>query len=728
MLMAVALAIAGSAGLPADHWHDGLDWRGQHAGMTIADNGGYLLQALNGERRIPAQPLVTRTASPLFDGLFAMAQDDLHKDSVTAIRDGAFDHGQSMPCVCFETGEKWHYVWTRDLSYSVDLGLWRLDPARAKASLLFKLSGVRQSSAPQGLYPMQDTGSGGSWPISTDRIVWFLAARHLLGDKAFADQVYQALGDTLKQDRIYTFDAGLGLYRGETSFLDWRQQTYPEWTANNVTYIAQSFALSTNVLHYEALRLAVRMAEARHDPMASDYHARADALKDAINVHFWRADRGMYMSYIGGDGMPIEAYDLLGLSLAISSGVADADRARQALASYPADAAGSPVIWPQRAAQPIYHNRAIWPFVSAYALRAARAVDDPARIAHELRSLMRGAALNGSNMENLELVTQRAHVEDGKLSGPVIDSPRQLWSVAGYLDMVSEGVFGLTDDGRIEPKLPTSLLPMLFGKSERISLQLRGRRITLQRPAKLDGNLLVADRTETHGDDTLVTLKSVQVPVTPLRMTATQYAPPTPAAPEVTRDGKRWKVRSKDGRVLYLDGHSLGGFDGDKLVDAQATTQCFSVAAHSGGIESLPSPTVCAGEGATLKGAWPRTWVAPRDGRFQVALNYANDHGTIETGVTAAVKMLQVDCAGSAKQSLPLVMPHSVATQVSTTASFTAHAGARCRFTLGDGFNMSYLEHFAHYTGGRGGSEGPLNSADIGDLLIAPLDSTTTVP
>ena len=52
----------------------------------------------------------------------------------------------------------------------------------------------------------------------------------------------------------------LGLYRGETSFLDWREQTYPAWTRDNVVFIAQSFALSTNVLHYEALQLAAKLA------------------------------------------------------------------------------------------------------------------------------------------------------------------------------------------------------------------------------------------------------------------------------------------------------------------------------------------------------------------------------------------------------------------------------------------------------------------------------------
>src|SRR6185312_3225470 len=164
-------------------------------------------------------------------------------------------------------------------------------------------------------------------------------------------------------------------------------------------------------------------AGADHQATARNtYRTQAAALKQAINLHFWRADRGMYMSYIGGDGTPVDSYDLLGISLAIASGVADGERARQTLENYPSWPAGSPVIWPERSDQPIYHNRAIWPFVSAYALRAARTVNDPARIAHEITSVMRGAALVGSNMENYELLTQGQHVDEGKLSGPVAGS------------------------------------------------------------------------------------------------------------------------------------------------------------------------------------------------------------------------------------------------------------------------------------------------------------------
>ncbi|TAL87021.1 MAG: Six-hairpin glycosidase-like protein [Rhodanobacter sp.] len=734
-MLSALLAVAMAAGTSAPAWQDGLDWHGEHVSISEDAKHRYTLAWPFGQRVIPPQPLHVDTASTLFNGLYAMAQDDLRLDSVTAIRDGAFDHGKPIPCHCFETGLKWPYVWTRDLSYSTDLGLWRFDPARARNGLEFKLSGVRVASAPQGLYVMQDTGSGGSWPISTDRVVWFLGAQHLLGDKTFADKVWQALQDTLAQDRQYAFDRRFGLYRGETSFMDWREQSYPAWTANKVTFIGQSYALSTNVLHYQALQLAAKLAATHHQPkLATTYASEAAALKQAINAHFWRADRGMYMSYIGGDGTPYDTYDLLGISLAITSGVADGQRARQTLANYPTWPAGSPVMWPERADQPIYHNRAIWPFVSAYAIRAARTVDDPARIAHEIRSVMRGAALYGSNLENYELLTQGQHLDEGKLSGPVVNSPRQLWSVAAYLDIVTEGVFGLTENGQVKPKLPTSLVPMLFGQRKQITLNLPDRRITLELPPsarrrKLDGNLLVASHTRTRGTHTLVTLKAIQVKNPPLRTDAPLYAPAAPPAPVLQADAGGWHVQA-DGKVqLYVDGKRAGAIDGSGQLARPPGLTCVSATRRDAqGLESLHSPDTCAGAVARIGGDWPRHWAAPDSGSYRVSLSYDNSHGPISTGITAAVKMLAVDCVGSTTQRMPLVMPHSTGPQASTYAVFTAAAGARCRFSLDDGFNMSYLRHFAHYTGGEGGSTGPLNQASIGDLLIAPLAQGTTAP
>ncbi|MCM2336148.1 MAG: hypothetical protein NDI66_05135 [Pseudomonas sp.] len=744
--LAIALALAGTPTAAADAVTradtdridaDAVQWRGQRASVASGADGGVVLRTPAGEQRIAPAPMRSETASPLFDALFALSQNEIEAAKVEAITDWGFNDNRPLPCPCFETGEKWRYVWTRDLAFAADLALARLEPARTRTSLRFKLSEPRVATAPPGLYVAQDTGSGGSWPVSTDRVVWFLAARHLIdGDdadaEAFDGQTWRALTATLAQDRLHAFDDALGLYRGETSFLDWREQTYPAWTANEVTFLAQSFALSTNVLHHQALRLAERMARARGDARAATYATQADALAKAIDARFWREDRGLYMSYVGTAQHPvdIEAYDLLGIALAIDAGIAPPARARRALANYPALASGSPVIWPQQPGIPIYHNRAIWPFVSAYALRAARRVDAPARIAHELRSLLRGAALSGSNMENFELATQAVHVDettpDGRaLSGPVVNSRRQLWSVAGFAAMVIEGVYGLEADGRVAPKLPAGLVPLLFGERREIALQLRDRRITLRRPADdvlasagRDA-LLVAGQTIRAGRDVRVELKPVATTAAAIATNADAFAPASPGAPAFTRADGGWRVDVAGGRRLYVDGARRGA--GANAIADDGAQHCASLTrVDAAGIESLPGPTACVGPSTSVQGDWPRRWTAPAAGTYRAQLRYDNRNGPINTGVTAAVKRLQVDCDGQPPQAGTLVMPHSVGEQASTTVAFTAPAGAACTFRLDDGFNMSYLRHFADYTGGNGGRTGPLNSATLGALIVAP--------
>jgi hypothetical protein len=41
---------------------------------------------------------------------------------------------------------------------------------------------------------------------------------------------------------------------------------------------------------------------------------------------------------------------------------------------------------------------------------------------------------------------------------------------------------------------------------------------------------------------------------------------------------------------------------------------------------------------------------------------------------------------------------------------------------------MSFLRHNAHYTGGQGGADGPVNDAAVDGLLIAPVASGTLTP
>ena len=393
-----------------------------------------------------------RTCNPMFDALYALALEEVRQNSVASISDGSFNNGKPMQCPaggCFETGQKWKYVWTRDTAYAVDLALAALDPTRAKNSLLFKLSKRRDGS---GLEIVQDTGTGGSWPVSTDRVVWSLGARRLLHflhgaeRTTFRDTAYEALNNTITRDRAVAFDPTDGLYRGEQSFLDWREQSYPAWVKGDPVQIAMSKALSTNAGHLSALELAAELATEKGLTSAAATHKkRAADLRTAMRKGFHVADAKLYSTFIPTflDPGPARQYDLLGSSLVVLTGVATAAQATDMLAAYPQLKHEPPVIWPQQKGPPIYHNRAIWPFVTAYWLRAARqaANDTVARIA--ISSMIQGAAMNLSNMENFEMTSLLPHVKDGAYSGPVVNSPRQLWSVAGYVSMVHDLFFGL---------------------------------------------------------------------------------------------------------------------------------------------------------------------------------------------------------------------------------------------------------------------------------------------
>ena len=426
-----------------------------------------------------------RTGNQMFDGLHALAVSEALQNSVAQIKDGAYGKGELTSLAAFQTGEFWTYVWTRDLAYSTHLAMGGFDPERAVSSLLFKTS-VLKSSVAGGFAQqiVQDTGSGDSYPVSSDRIVWILGADATLKflpapeQKSFLAKIYPILHDTLEEDRRILFDPEDGLYRGEQSFLDWREQTYPGWTKDNVIAIAMSKALSVNVANYFALRTASDYAArlGLRDEQ-NRYAAWATKLKAAINKKFFDREAGLYSTYILTDsahGVRAHRYDLLGESLAVLTDVADDTKAKSILRHYPVGAFGPPVVWPQERTVPIYHNHAIWPFVTAYWIKAARQAGNAAAVDEGIRSLMGSAAFNLSNMENFDFATGKAEVKDGILSGPVVNSRRQLWSVAGYLAMVQDAVFGLetSSDGiRFLPFVTGWLRNRIFSTSEVLELQ-----------------------------------------------------------------------------------------------------------------------------------------------------------------------------------------------------------------------------------------------------------------
>jgi hypothetical protein len=741
------------------------------------------------QRIVDEHPGAPRVQSPslLFDALFALALDDARLNSVEQIRDDAYNGGRPIPCRCFQTGEFWHYVWTRDLAYATHLGLAWVDPGRAASSLLFKTSGWRDGVAvpdgvPAGLPQIvQDTGSGGSWPVSTDRVSWAFGAQavldHLQGDerRAFAARARAALQGTAEADRLAAFDAASGLYGGEQSFLDWRVQSYAPWITDHLARMAGSRALSTNVAHYQALRLLARLCQADGDAaLAARYGGWADGLRQAIDRVFWLPDVQQYASLTSDGAMPValHKFDLLGTALAVITGVAPPQRAAEALARYPHAPFGAPVIAPQQPGVPVYHNRAIWPFVTAYALRAAAQVQNPAVAGNAFDSLVRAAALNLSNMENLEWLTGQPRFDDG----PVINSRRQIWSVAGYLGAVAESVFGWQVAGdrlRIQPFLTTASRRALGdGATASLSgLSWQGRRvdIVLHLPAlpapdaapayypvrqlmlngrEVSGALAVQALTEEHnrveirfaapqpGD---ARLQRVPV-VSPLDRTEPRVvAPDVPRLqpPQFAADGValQWSAPAHREALqfnVYRDGRPVAtGLAADHWTDSGASAgvaHVYEVEAVSrpSGLHSHLSEPMRLDGGSVQRVGLGEVFALAAAGPVGFELSYDNHAYETQTGVTNAVHLLRVlDAQGQEVARGVVQMPHIEPVdgrhplRLSTMVRAVLPAG-RYRVELQDFFNMSALQSNASY-GGPGGLTGPLNAAQVQAVQVVRL-------
>ena len=445
-----------------------------------------------------AESPLLRSGNNMFDALFALAVTELNENKVSAISDYSMNNGESVPCDCFETGANWHYVWTRDTAYAVHSSVAFLEPQKSKNSLKFKISERKSAVGGGNMQIVQDTGSGGSWPVSTDRVVWALGAMETLKNlegsdyDSFLSDSYEAIKNTLEADRLHVYDSEDGLYRGEQSFLDWREQTYPKWTADNTKHIGMSKTLSTNVLHYMAMTIAAAMAEELGKTTeAAQFATQAESLKNAIKSAFYLADKKTFstMKTTFLDDSAVDKRDLLGEALTVLSGVADNAQAAEIIAEYPVTEAGPAVIFPQEPDTKIYHNRAVWPFVTSYGLRAAAKAGNDKFYENAFMSLVRGAALNLSNMENFEFTTLSAWYDDAtypQLSGPEVNSRRQLWSVAGFLSMVLDSVFGREQTLKtlwFSPKIPVNLRNTFFAGSSEIilkNLKFKGKTIELK--------------------------------------------------------------------------------------------------------------------------------------------------------------------------------------------------------------------------------------------------------
>ncbi|MCX2743915.1 glycogen debranching protein [Mangrovivirga sp. M17] len=449
------------------------------------------------------------------------------------------------PDSTLRTGAKWGGVWTRDVSYSIFLAFAYHEPKVAKISLMRKVKRGRI---------IQDTGSGGAWPVSSDRTTWALAAWELYkvtGDQEWLKESYEIIKNTLEDDRKTLFNTNTGLYKGESSFLDWREQTYPKWMDNRDIFYSEN--LGTNVVHYQAHIILSKMAKALGEEHEK-YSEIAKRIKKGIDNYLWMDDKGYHAQYLYGRPYLNQSprFEALGSALSVIFDVASKEQQKTLISRSPVTPFGVTCIYPQIPGIPPYHNNGIWPFVQSYWNLAAAKAGNEKVLNHGLASLYRACGLFLTNYENFVAGT-------GDYKGTEINSHRMLWSMAGNIAMVHRVFMGMSFEPEgiyFNPVVPKSY------KGEKTLTNFKYRDAVLNISVKgygnqieqifIDGkesdiNFVSADITGKHSIE--IILKNNSFDQDGINLQPNLFSLPTPRVKLVNNE-LQWK--SMDGAKEYL--------------------------------------------------------------------------------------------------------------------------------------------------------------------------------
>lgn len=627
---------------------------------------------------------------PLLDALYNMALEEAKR----AVE----------PDGTFRTGQEWSGVWTRDISYSIILSQALLQPEAAKTSLLRKVT-------PEGRI-IQDTGTGGAYPVSTDRIIWATAAWEIYlatGDEAWLRQVYPIIKHTIEDDEQVAYDPNsrqsyvqssllkadetnpfnaanrlTHLVRGESSFLDWREQTYPKWMQPVDIY--QSENLGTNAAHYQGNVVLGLMAEKLGETaVAREAQTRAARIKQGINQHLWLEDKGYYGQFRYGrvHQQVSPKSEALGEALAVLFGVAEGSRPQTIVARTPVMDYGVPCIYPQISGIPPYHNNAVWPFVQSYWGLAAAKVGNETAFLESLMAVARPAALFLTNKENFV-------ASNGDFAGTQINSSNMLWSLSGALGLVYKGLFGINFQANqltFQPFVPQALA----GTRKLTNFRYRGAVLNIElvgfgqgiSQITLDGEPLPdatipATLTGTH--DIRIELPNTPLATLAQNKVAHHVAPPTPAvryttgtlawpavegarAYQVLRNGQ-FAARTTETtyavpggqpfseyQVVAIDAQGFESFASEPVVpEAARHTQLVELEASALKVERVHKNHL--GEGYTGKGFVEVSKTlnrrltlpisVPAAGLYALDFRYANGNGPINTSNKCAIRTLHL--------------------------------------------------------------------------------------
>ena len=406
---------------------------GNHKELELTDQDGDGIYTLTLEMNKAREKKTTASSWQLSKNIAAFPQYKSTVPMMDALYNMAIEEMENAiePDSTFRTGKEWAGVWTRDISYSIILSMATLQPKVAEHSLLRKVKNNRV---------IQDTGTGGSWPVSSDRMIWAVAAWEVYkttGNQNWLAKAYQIIKNSIEDDLKNVYDPETGLVKGESSFLDWRDQTYPKWMQSADIYSSEN--LGTNAVHYQTNVVLSKMAKLMKDePAAAKYAKIAVQIKTGINTLLWIPEKGYYGQYLYGRQFKILSprSEALGEALTVLFDIADPERQKSVVAQTPVTNFGIPCIYPQIPNIPPYHNDGVWPFVQSYWTLAAAKTGNAEAVVQSMSAIYRPAALFLTNKENFVSST-------GDFAGTQVNSSNMLWSLSGNISMVYKVLFGI---------------------------------------------------------------------------------------------------------------------------------------------------------------------------------------------------------------------------------------------------------------------------------------------
>lgn len=414
-------------------------------------------------------PKFTAKNTPLAEAVYNLSLEEAVKSIHTD------DFGE-----VFYTGTAWQKVWTRDTALS---NLYSLAWVFPSISYNCEREKIKTSGGVSVFE--QDTGTGGSYPVSTDKIITMLSVWETYladGNKNHLSYFYDVCNNTIRQDMNVAYDADAGLFRGETCGLDWRDQTYPDWTSETVdsglSAIAESKTASVNAIYYRVLQIMSKAAKVLNKGADAEqsWAKMAENLKAKFIERLWNERMGLYSSWEYPDYMGsvlAEKTDVLGNGFALWFDIGTEDQLRQLSENSPLVPYGADTVYPQKQgklknANKVYHNFGIWPGWDSVLMVGAAYHNNKAVAEEIFNSNVRGAAVS---LTNKEVINYR--------TGEGVESDQQLWSIAGTLAGYYRVLFGMNydEDGiTFNPSIPN----WMQGPYELSNYKYRGATLTIK--------------------------------------------------------------------------------------------------------------------------------------------------------------------------------------------------------------------------------------------------------